>query len=86
VIDPLLIERFDSTEVGNLLARKTYQFELPAPSPQAGCSVMPGKCLRNSILVLFFFLPSSPSPFPGKEQVSWRVSQSLLYIPAQQAL
>src|SRR5690348_9552706 len=41
VIDPLLIELFDSIEVGNLLARKTHQFELPAPSP-------PGRVLRHT--------------------------------------
>jgi hypothetical protein len=33
VIDPLLIERFDFIEVSDLLARKTCQFELPAPYP-----------------------------------------------------
>ncbi len=31
MIDPLLIERFDSTEVSDLLVRKTGKFELPAP-------------------------------------------------------
>src|SRR6266487_1022931 len=36
VIDPLLIECFDSTEVSNLLARKTHQFELPAPHHPGG--------------------------------------------------
>jgi hypothetical protein len=36
VKDPLLIERFDSTEVSNLLARKTHQFELPAPHHPGG--------------------------------------------------
>jgi hypothetical protein len=30
--------------------------------------------------------PSSPSPLPGEEQVSWRVSQRLLQVAAQQAL
>jgi hypothetical protein len=29
VIVTLLIERFDSTEVNNLLARKTHAFEIP---------------------------------------------------------
>src|SRR5215471_911987 len=28
--------------------------------------------------------PSPPSPFPGEEQVSWRVSQYLLHVPTQQ--
>ena len=36
VIDPLLVERFDSTEVSDLLARKTRQFELPAPHHRGG--------------------------------------------------
>src|SRR6266487_6229264 len=30
--------------------------------------------------------PSSLSPFPGEEQVSWRVSQYLLHVPTQQVL
>ena len=36
VIDPLLIQRFDSTEVSDLLTRKTRQFELPAPHHRGG--------------------------------------------------
>lgn len=36
MIDPLLIERFDSTEVSDLLTRKTSQFELPAPCHRGG--------------------------------------------------
>jgi hypothetical protein len=36
VIGPLLLERFDSTEISYLLARKTHQFELPAPHHPGG--------------------------------------------------
>src|SRR5450755_554873 len=43
-------------------------------------------CCSLTSLGISRISPSSSSPFPGEEQVSWRVSQYLLHVPAQQAL
>jgi hypothetical protein len=69
-IDPLPIERFDFAEIGNLLARKTHEFELPAPHP-------PGRvfCLGGEMLAEF---PTHPlllsEPCAGRSTYSARIT------------
>ncbi len=47
MIDPLLVERFDSAEISNLLGRKTHQFELPAPHAPGGVFCLAGEMLTE---------------------------------------